>query len=444
MTLRIAVVGGGISGNLAARLLSEDHHVEVFEAASHLGGHAQTIDVELEGQRYPVDVGFMVYNERTYPTFTRMLRWLGVASRETDMSLSVRSARTGLEYQGSSLNGIFAQRQNLLRPRFYRMLSDILRFNRRGREWARILSSSHRSETQSLPLTVGQFVEQQRFGKWFVEHYLTPMAAAIWSCPPGKLLDFPLPFLLQFFENHGLMQLRNRPQWRTIVGGSRSYVTPLMAPLKDHIRRDCPVRRIQRHGEGVRVETTSGAVESYHAVILATHADQSLRLLADASQQEREILSAFPYEPNEALLHTDVTILPRRRRAWASWNYHLPIDPNAPATVTYDLSRLQGLRSPKPILLTLNASSEIDESQVLRRFHFQHPAYGPRSIEAQQQWPRISGLGGVHYCGAYWGYGFHEDGVKSAVAVASQFRKGAEPCRVASTAERFSIIDSRP
>jgi len=319
-----------------------------------------------------------------------------------------------------------------------------VRFNRLGRDWVRNLATECASEASGHPLTVGRFVEQERFGDLFVEHYLTPMAAAIWSCPPGKLLDFPLPFLLQFFENHGLMQLRDRPQWKTILGGSRNYVGPLMAPLQDRIRTHSPVRRVWRHREGVHVESFSGQVDSYDAVVLATHADESLRLLADAGEQEREILGAFPYEPNEALLHTDASILPRRRRAWASWNYHVPLETNAPATVTYDLSRLQGLRSPKPILLTLNASGDIDESQVLRRFQFQHPAYGPRSIDAQRQWSRISGLGGVHYCGAYWGFGFHEDGVKSALAVVGQFRKGAEPCEAASTVERFSIIDSLP
>ncbi len=485
--MRIAVIGGGISGNLAARLLSEHHAVELYEAASHLGGHARTVEVELEGASgnspsYAVDVGFMVYNERTYPNFTRMLKWLGIESRPTEMSFSVRQARTGLEYQGSSLNGLFADRANLFRPSFHRMLADIVRFNRIGRAVAqkgsfggepdgvsgasREVSRLEPSRTET-PLTVGQFLAEHRFSRQFVECYLTPMAAAIWSCPPGRLLEFPVPFLLQFFENHGLMQLRDRPEWKTVVGGSRNYVSALLEPLRDHVHANCPIAEVERLSTGVRVVTKQGEASLFDAVVMATHADQTLRILVDPDPSERSVLQSFPYEPNEAVLHTDVKILPRRRRAWAAWNYHLPDRSDAPATVTYNLSRLQGIESPEPILLTLNADEEIAEDKVLRRFQFQHPAYGLNSLAAQGEWERISGRGGVHYCGAYWGYGFHEDGVKSALAVVDRIqkgqlpddqsrsneaqiggtqsggtRKGADPCRAASIEERFSISDS--
>jgi uncharacterized protein len=450
MIRRIAVIGGGISGNLAARLLSDDFQVDLLEAAGHLGGHAQTVDVELEGKHFPVDVGFMVYNERTYPNFTRMLRWLNVGSRDTDMSFSVRCARTRLEYQGSSLNGLFAQRRNLLRPRFHQMLADILRFNRLGRRWVAERADGSVEDMLGDERTVGQFLAEQRFGRLFIEQYLTPMAAAIWSCHPGKMLDFPLSFLLRFFENHGLMQLRRRPQWKTIVGGSRSYVDALMNPFRGRIRHHSRVARICRMVDGVRVETAAGELLTYDAVVLATHADQSLRMLMDADRLERRILGAFPYEANAAVLHTDRRMLPRRRRAWASWNYHIPKQTDAPATVTYDLSRLQGVDSPQPILLTLNAAEAgIDESRVIRRFQFQHPVYGLGSLDAQLQWSRISGRGGVYYCGAYWGYGFHEDGVNSALAVVDQLGEvrvpgeGRVPCRAVSTAGRFSIAGSR-
>jgi uncharacterized protein len=462
--MRIAVIGGGISGNLAARLLSEHHDIELFEAASHLGGHAQTVEIDMAAgpgrtESYAVDVGFMVYNERTYPNFTRMLKWLGIESRATEMSFSVRQARTGLEYQGSSLNGLFAQRTNLFRPSFYRMLADIARFNRVGRQVAgqirvdrepdRRVGNPMAAGSADAKQTVGEFLTEHRFSRELVDCYLTPMAAAIWSCPPGKLLDFPVQFLLQFFENHGLMQLRDRPEWKTVVGGSRRYVSELLKPLRDHLHPNCPIARVERLAGGVRLVTEQGEEATFDAVVMATHADQTLRILADPDPEERFVLESFPYEPNEAVLHTDVNILPRHRRAWAAWNYHLPDRADAPATVTYNLSRLQGINSPQPILLTLNAAEEIAAEKIHRRFQFQHPAYGPDSLSAQSQWERISGRGGVYYCGAYWGYGFHEDGVKSALAVVGQIEKGpiqrgGNTCRAASIAERFSISGSLP
>lgn len=339
------------------------------------------------------------------------------------MSFSVSCGRTGLEYQGSSLNGLFAQRRNLIRPSFYGMLRDILKFNR---EAPGLLGSDDQS------LTLGQYLDRSGLGREFVEHYLIPMTAAIWSARPRAVLDFPAHFLFGFFRNHGLLQVWDRPQWKTIPGGAQRYVAALLEPLADRVRLNCPVSRIVRHADGVEVTTRDGTSERFDGVVCAAHADQTLAMLADADQVEREVLAAFPYQRNDAVLHTDTSILPNRRRAWASWNYHLSPDRHAPATVTYDLSRLQRVNSPEPILLTLNDEGRIDPAKVIRRILYQHPAYGPDSIAAQRRHAEINGRRRTWFCGAYWGYGFHEDGVRSALAVARCFGKDLETWTAAS------------
>ncbi len=428
--MKIAVIGAGISGNLVARLLNEDHEVHLLEQADYPGGHTRTIDVEVSGGRYRVDTGFMVFNERTYPNFCRMLGQLGIASQDSDMSFSVRCERTGLEYQGSSLNGLFAQRRNLLRPQFFSMLRDIMRFNRRSLE---VLAG------EDSGLTMREYLAEERYGQAFIHHYLVPMASAIWSCRPQGLLEFPARFLVAFFRNHGLLQLRDRPRWKTVAGGGRSYVDALLAPLGNRVRLGCGVAAVQRHPDHVLVHLHSGATELFDHVVFAAHADQVLEMLVDADPLERKLLRAFPYQKNDAVLHTDTRLLPARRRAWASWNYHVPREQNQPVAVTYDLRRLQRIDAPQPILLTLNPGDRVDPARIVRRLQFDHPAYRLDSPLAQSRREEINGRRRTWFCGAYWGYGFHEDGVNSALAVAKSFGKYLDSCTVASTKGGYGI-----
>ena len=430
--MRIAVIGTGISGSLVARLLAYEHEVTVFEANNYPGGHANTVDVSVEGERFSVDTGFMVFNRRTYPNFCRLLELLEITSQPSDMSFSVRCGKTGLEYQGSSLDGLFAQRLNCLRPSFLRMLRDIVRFNRLGMTAAesRVLKDGR---------TVGEFVRECGVGTRFVDQYLVPMASAIWSSSPQAILDFPADFMIGFFANHGLMQLRDRPRWRTIVGGSRIYVEALLEPIRDRVRLRSPIASVARTEHEVIVTPVDGPSERFDEVVFASHADQTLKMLVDSTHSERQVLAAFPYQPNEAVLHTDTRQLPQRRRAWASWNYHVGAGEKSSASVTYDLSRLQNHDSRVPILLTLNASEDIDQSKILRTFTYHHPAYSRESISAQRRIKEISGRSRTHYCGAYWGYGFHEDGVNSALAVAQDFGIELDACTAVSTREPSRI-----
>ena len=435
--MRIAVIGTGISGSAAARLLSLGHDVTVFEGNPYAGGHANTVDVKLGKRDFAVDTGFMVFNRKTYPNFCRLLALLQIPARPSDMSFSVRSSRSGIEYQGSSLDGLFAQRRNLFRPAFLKMLADILRFNRIGSDLA---------SKDSLPAdwTVRDLLQECRCGRRFVDDYFLPMTAAIWSAQPDSILDFPARFMLGFLANHGLMQISNRPQWLTIPGGSRSYVRALLAPLGDSVRLAAPVSEVRRTDKGVSVTTNHGDSEQFDNVVLATHADQSLKILSDATPLEQQILSCFPYQANEAVLHTDTALMPTRRRAWASWNYHIHTGSASSATLTYDLGRLQGLDTPTPLLSTLNETQEVDPSTVLRRFVYSHPAYSLESIEAQGRHSEISGQHRVHFCGAYWGYGFHEDGLNSALAVARQFGIGLEDLEAQARSDDSAAQQSPP
>ena len=429
--MRIAIIGTGISGLLTARLMASKHDVRVFEANSYLGGHARMEQGEIAGCHYAVDTGFMVFNESTYPNFCQLLRLLDVPVQNTDMSFSVRCARSGLEYQGSSLNGLFAQRSNLLSPRFYGMLRDIVRFNRQAEE---ILA-------QPSTISLSAYLKQQKYGATFVEHYLLPMSAAIWSCPPHRVLDFPLLFLVRFLNNHGLLQLRHRPQWKTIVGGSQEYIRPLMQPLQNRIRLNCPIVAVRRTSENVLIQSSDGREEIFDYVVMALHADQALAVLRDTDAVEHEILSSFPYHENNAVLHIDQTVLPRRQRSWASWNYHLGTDANLPVSVTYDLGRLQRLDLAKRILLTLNPTESIRPDCILKQIKFQHPAYDTASIAAQQRRLECQGTRRTFFCGAYWGNGFHEDGVNSALSIAEFFGITMDPCTISSTKDASNTVD---
>lgn len=411
--MKIAIIGTGISGLVCAHLLHRDHDLTLFEANDYVGGHTHTVDAEQKGRRYAVDTGFIVFNDRTYPNFIRLLGRLDVESQPSSMSFSVRCETTGLEYNGTSLNTLFAQRRNLFRPSFHRMIGDILRFNREATEW---LDSADDSDSTSLL----NYLNANGYSREFIDHYIVPMGAAIWSADPDLFSTFPAGFFISFFKNHGMLSVKDRPQWRVIKGGSRGYVDKLIAPFRDLIRLRTPVAVVRRFDHHALVTSVSGEPEKFDVVILAVHANQALRMLADASPREREILGAIPYQSNHTVLHTDSRLLPRSRRAWASWNYHLPLQHRGRATVTYNMNRLQTLKAPKPFCVSLNRTEDIDRNRVLGRFLYDHPVFTPEGVAAQRRWEEING-GRTFFCGAYWGYGFHEDGVKSALRVCERF-----------------------
>lgn len=405
--MKIAVVGAGISGLVCAYLLSGVHDLTLYEKEERLGGHTNTVVVSHEGRSIPVDTGFIVFNERNYPKFCTLLQRLGVASRPTTMSFSVRDSRSGFEYGGSSLAGVVGAWSNLLRPRWWSVMAGVATLGRTGAaEMADVGPDA----------TIGDLYQSGRFSRGFLDDYLVPMAAAIWSAPREALLEFPARFFLRFFDNHGMLDLRTRPQWRTVEGGSRTYIDAMMGTIGSASRTAQPVVRVRRGPDGVIVSTPA-VDELFDAVILATHADQSLAMLADATDAERRILSAMPYQANEAVLHTDERLLPRRRRCWAAWNYRLTSDPARPAAVTYNMTMLQGLGTRTPLCVTLNDTAEIGPASIVRKFTYHHPLYTLAGDRARAHWSEISGASRTHYCGAYWGNGFHEDGVVSALRV---------------------------
>ncbi len=410
--LNIAVVGTGIAGNVAAWKLARDHQVTVFEADRRIGGHANTVDVERHGRRWAIDTGFIVFNDRTYPNFSAMLDELGVASQASDMSFSVRHPRSGLEYNGTSLNALFAQRRNLLRPAFLGMIRDILRFHR---EAPALL------EPGAPDPALGDWLAGQGYGRAFTEHYVVPMGSAIWSASQDELRRMPAQFFIRFFSHHGLLSVNDRPTWRTIRGGSREYVRRLVAGHWDRIHLDTPVRAIRRFPDHVRVSVPGHAPMPFDHVFLACHADQALALLEDPDTAEREVLGAFAFQDNEAVLHTDERVLPRRRLAWAAWNYHLLDQPARPAAVTYNMNILQGLDAPETFCVTLNHREAIDPSRVIDTFHYRHPVFTPKAIAAQARQREVNQGRRTSYCGAWWRNGFHEDGVVSALAALDHF-----------------------
>jgi predicted NAD/FAD-binding protein len=412
--MKIAVIGTGIAGNVAAWHLCREHEITVFEAGGHVGGHTHTHSVDDAGRPLAVDTGFIVFNERTYPNFIRLLDRLGVESRPADMSFGVTCERTGLEYKGSSLNTLFAQRRNLLRPAFYRMLRDILRFNRESRTLL---------ERGDDTLSLGDYLRENRYSAAFTENYIIPMGAAIWSAIPQRMLAFPAAYFVRFFANHGLLDLKNRPQWRVIRGGSWRYVEKLCARYRRHIRLNTPVTAITRRATHVEVHSARHGMERFDRVFIACHSDQALALLRDPSPQERAILGAIPYQRNEAVLHTDTALLPRRRLARAAWNYHRLAGDAAPVAVTYHMNLLQSLETSQTFLVTLNHSAAIDPRRIIARMSYDHPVFTPAGVAAQRRQREINGVRGTYYCGAYWRYGFHEDGVVSALDALAHFRE---------------------
>jgi uncharacterized protein len=405
--MRIAVVGSGISGLASAWLLSREHAVTLFEANDYFGGHTHTHAVEHEGQRLQVDSGFIVFNPAHYPLLTKLFAELGVETQPTTMSFSVRNAASGLEYNAANLDTLFCQRRNLLSPRFWGMLRDLLRFYR---EAPALLTTAGEGPT------LGNYLAARRYGAAFRDEHLLPMAAALWSAPASRILEFPAQYLVRFMANHQMLQLRDRSAWRVVSGGSASYVRALRARWRVDERLSCPVRSVRRGTGGVQIVSAAGT-EHFDRVVLACHSDQSLGLLADPSDREREILGAIPYQDNEAVLHTDATLLPIDRKAWAAWNAFVPAAQSEVCTVSYCMNLLQGLTSREPLVVTLNRSSAIDPAKMLRCMSYRHPVYTQASVAAQSRRAEIQGVRRTWFAGAYWGWGFHEDGIRSAVDV---------------------------
>jgi len=429
MTMRIAIVGSGIAGLVCAWRLAAEHEVTLYEAAGYLGGHTHTHDVEQDGVRHAVDSGFIVHNPVHYPRFTALMEELRVATRPTTMSFSVHKQAGGLEYNATSLNTLFCQRRNLVSPRFLGMVRDLLRFYREAP--ALLLQGPGQGAPQDASLgadpgpTLGEYLELGRYGSAFRDDHLVPMASALWSSPAARILEFPARYLVQFMANHQMLQVADRPEWRVVDGGSNSYVKAMTARwgARVQVRLHCPVLAVRRAADHVHVVAADGP-QRYDQVIFACHSDQALRLLKDPVDAEREILGAIAYQENDVVLHTDARLLPRQPKAWAAWNAYVPADPAAPCTVSYCMNLLQGLRSREPFVVTLNRSEAIDDSRVLARMRYHHPVYTHAAVAAQARRQEISGQRRTWYAGAYWGWGFHEDGVASAMDVVAGLRSG--------------------
>lgn len=402
--MRIAVIGSGIAGLSSAWWLSQQHEVTLFEANDYLGGHTHTHEVEVDGRTQAVDTGFIVFNPAHYPLLTGLFDELGVASQPTTMSFSVHSERSGLEYNATSLDTLFCQRRNLVSPRFWGMLRDLRRFYR---EAPALLDSD--DEGPSL----GDFLADGGYGRTFIDEHLLPMASALWSSPTASLAAFPARYLVQFMANHQMLQMTGRAPWRVVRGGSARYVDALRSRWQVRERLECPVFGVERHEHGVRVHSAAG-LEGFDQLVLACHSDQALALLSDADLTERAVLGAIRYQPNEVVLHTDASLLPRDRKAWAAWNAHVPRDALAPCTVSYCMNLLQGIDTPTPLVVTLNRSEAVDPATVLRRLQYAHPVHDHAMVRAQQRWAEIQGHRRTWFAGAYWGWGFHEDGIRSA------------------------------
>ncbi len=393
----------------SAWLLAREHEVTLFEANDYLGGHTHTHDIELGSGKYAVDSGFIVFNPPHYPLLNKLFETLGVESQPTTMSFALRNDRSGLEYNATNLNGLFCQRRNLVSPRFLRMVRDILRFYR---------DSPTLLDRSDAGPTLGDYLAQYNYSDAFRDDHLVPMASALWSSSSAQILNFPAKYLVQFMDNHQMLQANARPQWRVVKGGSQSYVRALRKDWRVQERSSCAVKQIRREADGVRVESNAGSENFDHAV-LACHSDQALALLADASANERDILGAMPFQENDTVLHTDANLLPRNRRAWAAWNALIPTDASDQCTVSYCMNQLQSLDAPEPIVVTLNRTAHIEPKKILRRMRYHHPLYSPASVAAQSRKSEIQGTNKTWFAGAYWGWGFHEDGMRSAVDVAN-------------------------
>jgi predicted NAD/FAD-binding protein len=417
MSKKIAIIGTGISGLTCGHLLHKKHNITLFEANNYIGGHTATKDVEVNGRQYAIDTGFIVFNDWTYPNFIKLMDKIGVQSQATEMSFSVKNISLNLEYNGNTLNSLFAQRRNVLRPRFWRIVRDILKFNKVCKTGAAVKTDYGRQ-------TLHEFLIQHQFSDDFTYNYILPMCAAIWSTSLEDIKAFPFTFFLRFFNNHGLLNVTDRPQWRSIVGGSKQYIKPLIAGFEDNIKLNSPVKSVTGINKQKLVRLHDDTEHLFDEVIFACHSDQALAILTEPSVSQTEILGDMPYVMNEVVLHTDDSVLPKRKLAWASWNYLIKGyegEYQAPAVLTYNMNILQNIQSDSTFCVTLNNSKGIDPEKVLGIYHYAHPQFNNQTIVAQARWSEISGKQGLHFCGAYWYNGFHEDGVHSALDVCNTF-----------------------
>ncbi len=415
--MKIAVIGSGISGLASAYWLASNHEITVFEAEKKIGGHTATVDVKVGCRQYAIDTGFIVFNECTYPKFNKLIRELDVQYQPTEMSFSVSDRVGNFEYSGTNANTMLAQRSNLLRPGFWRMINEIRRFNNQ----AKVDFANNAIDPN---LTMGEYLAASQYGREFKQYYILPMASAIWSMPQKTINDFQALFFIRFFNHHGLLNIVNRPQWQVIKGGSREYLTPLTRSFADNIRTDCPVNSITRTTDNVTVKTRFGD-ENYDGVIFACHSDQALAILGQqATPNERQILSDINYYASDVILHTDISLLPKRRRAWSSWNYLLTGANKDVPLVTYNMNILQGIESRQTFCVSLNPQDHINPEKIIQIFNYSHPQLNAKSIQAQNRWSEINGENRSWFCGAYWGNGFHEDGVASARRVMESIGKG--------------------
>jgi predicted NAD/FAD-binding protein len=412
--MKIAIVGAGISGLVCAYLLNGDHDIILFEANDYIGGHTHTVDVTLGTNRYAVDTGFIVFNEVTYPNFLKLIRQLGISYQPSVMTFSVKSESDGIEYSPHNLNSFFIQRKNLLDPSFYRMIRDIIRFRH---EFPPLL------QRKNLDEGLVPFLRSHGYSRRFIDYFIIPLGSSLWSADPKRIDDFPLSTFVRFFENHGFLRIKHPFEWKVVRGGSARYVEKLVAPFSAKIRPGSPVRSVTRHQYGVDVRLNSGTVEQFDHVVLAVHSDQALAMLSDPTPSEREILGSIPYQENLTILHTDTRILPSRRRIWSSWNYCIPRQEQRRAVITYDMNILQTLDAPVEFCVTLNRADEIAADKRIGTYNYYHPVYTLASPAAQKRQSEISGHNRTHYAGAYWGYGFHEDGVNGALAACAFFGK---------------------
>ncbi len=411
--MKIAIVGSGISGMTAAYLLHSDHDIEVFEAGDYIGGHTHTIDVHRKEKNYAVDTGFIVFNRVTYPNFCTMMDRLEVESQTTEMTFSVKCEETGLEYSPHTLNTFFTQRKNILSPSFYRMILDIFKFRK---EMNKLAEADEERE-------IGLYLKKKDYSEGFIRNFIVPLGSSLWSADPLQFMEFPLRTFVRFFKNHGFLDIRNPFQWMVIKGGSQRYVEKLIAPFIDRIRLNSPVESISRSKEHVDIQC-GGETKRFDHVLIAVHSDQALAMLSDVTPAEREILEAIPYQENLTVLHTDTSMLPIRRQIWSGWNYLIPEKDAGCAVLTYDMNILQSIQSPDEFCVTLNRPDDIDAGKEIGRFQYHHPVFTGKAPAAQKRHGEISGVNRTHYCGAYWGYGFHEDGVNSALAACAFFGKG--------------------
>jgi uncharacterized protein len=409
---KIAIIGSGISGLTAAYYLQKNHDVYVYEADSRLGGHTATKKITSNGKDYFIDTGFIVFNDWTYPNFIKLLNELNVDSQPTEMGFSVFDPEDNFEYAGTNLNTLFAQKRNLLSPKHWQMLSDIIRFNKESisdLEANRLIANE----------TLGAYLKRKDYSEVFSNRYLIPMGSAIWSATKGDILDFPLEFFIKFFKNHGLLNVMDRPQWRVIKGGSHAYIEPLIRDFKDKIKLNSPVARVIRNENNVSV-VSNGVTEYFDDVIFACHSDQALAILNDSNEDGRSILGAIPYQKNSVIMHTDISLLPRHKTTWSSWNYLLTNNNQLPPVLTYSMNILQGIKSEEQFCVTLNAKNKINPEKILGEYEYAHPVFSQLTLQAQTQWPRINGVNRTWFCGAYWFNGFHEDGVNSALRVVNE------------------------